>query len=84
MPSHFEIDGNKMTDFLTQVVFRPEQQPIHGIEVEQMETSLSFSETKSLIRVQSIEKWNCHYNAYPADDHYIHISSFITCVFLSM
>ena len=45
-----------MNDFLTKVVCRSEQQPRHGIEVKQIETSLSFSETKSLIRVHCTAK----------------------------
>ena len=35
-----------MADFLTNFIFRSELQPRHGIEVKQVQTSLSFSETK--------------------------------------
>ena len=45
-----------MADFLTKVVFGSEKQLRHGIEVKQIKTSLSFAETKSLIRVHCTEK----------------------------
>ena len=70
MPSHSGINGNEMADFLIKVVFKSEQQTRRGIEVKQIETSLSFAEANSLIRVHCTEKWNHHYKAYPAGDHY--------------
>ena len=60
-----------MADLITKVVFRSEQRPRHGIKIIQIKTSLFFSETKSIVRVHCTRKWNLHYKAYPAGDHYI-------------
>ena len=54
--NHLGANGNEFADFLPKVVFRSEQQPRHKIKVKQIEKSLSFLETKSLIHVYCTEK----------------------------
>ena len=54
--SHSKLDGNGMADFFNKFDFRSEQQSTNGIEINQIETSPSLSETKSLISVYCIEK----------------------------
>ena len=62
VPSHCGIIGNETADYLTKSVFRSNDESFKSdVQIIELETKLTYSEVKSIIRHHCLEKWNQKY-----------------------
>ena len=62
VPSHCGIIGNETANYLTKSVFRSNDESFESdVQTIELETKLSYSEVKSIIRHHCLEKWNQKY-----------------------